>query len=257
LWNKPIAEVARYLDHSEEQTPVAVCTLLINPHEPWLQPASNFLRYLMRRDASQLRFNDCRYSLIFPNGGVARYAFPGTAPVDRFASRFLVPWLDVATPIEGVPLSPDNALLRVDVRRSLDAKLARLAFAPVDFGHAAELVGYELPGPDPRPGQPVVLITWWQVKSSLAPNLAMFVHLLQDERIVAQQDLFSVMPDTLQPGDIFAQVHEFINVPPDARPGDYVLAIGLYDSVTGQRLMIYDGGTTRSSRLTLTTVRIP
>jgi hypothetical protein len=93
--------------------------------------------------------------------------------------------------------------------------------------------------------------------ASLAPNLAMFVHLLQDERIVAQQDLFSVMPDTLQPGDIFAQVHEFINVPPDARPGDYVLAIGLYDSVTGQRLMIYDGGTTRSSRLTLTTVRIP
>jgi hypothetical protein len=85
----------------------------------------------------------------------------------------------------------------------------------------------------------------------------MFVHLLRDERIVAQQDLFSVMPDTLQPGDVFAQVHEFINVPPDARPGDYALAIGLYDTVTGQRLTIYDGNSPRGDRLTLTTVHIP
>jgi 4-amino-4-deoxy-L-arabinose transferase-like glycosyltransferase len=257
LWNKPMAEVAGYLDRSEEQTPVAVCTLLINRHEPWLQPAPSFFRYLMRRDASLLRFNDCRYSLIFPNGGVARYAFPGTAPIDRFASRFLMPWLDGAAPIEGMPLSPDNALLRVDVRQSLDAKLARLAFAPVDFGHVVELIGYELPVPDPRPGQPVVLMTWWRVKQSLSPNLTMFAHLLQDEHIVAQQDLFSVMPDTLQPGDVFAQVHEFINVPPEAKPGDYALAIGLYDSVTGQRLTIYDGGAARGDRLTLTTVRIP
>lgn len=257
LWNQPIAEVASYLDHSEEQTPVAVCTLLVNRSEPWLRPASDFFRYLMRRDATRLRINDCRYSLIFPNGGVARYAFPGTAPVVRFESRFLMPWLVGATPLESRPLSPDNALVRVDARSSLDAKLAQLAFPPVDFGHAAELIGYELSVPNPQPGQPVVLTTWWRVKASLSPNLTMFVHLLQDERIVAQQDLFSVMPDTLQPGDVFAQVHEFINVPPDAAPGDYALAIGLYDSVTGQRLTIYDGNSPRGDRLTLTTVRIP
>jgi hypothetical protein len=114
-----------------------------------------------------------------------------------------------------------------------------------------------LPVPDPQPGQPVVLMTWWRVKQSLSPNLTMFAHLLQDEHIVAQQDLFSVMPDTLKPGDVFAQVHEFITVPPDAQPGDYALAIGLYDSVTGQRLTIYDGGVIRGDRLTLTAVRIP
>jgi hypothetical protein len=101
------------------------------------------------------------------------------------------------------------------------------------------------------------LITWWRVKASLSPDLTLFVHLLRDERIVAQQDLISVMPDTLQPGDVFAQVHEFINVPPDAQPGDYLLAIGLYDSVTGQRLTLFDGEAVRGDRLVLRTVRIP
>ena len=257
LWNESIAEVTSYLDHSEDQTPVAVCTLLVNRQEPWLRPAPDFFRYLMRRDATQLRFDDCRYSLILPNGGVARYAFPGTAPVDQFASRFLTPWLDGATPIQDRPLSPDNALLRVDFRQSLATKLEQLAFTPVDFGRAAELIGYELPGLGPRPGQPIVLVTWWRVKAGLSPDLTMFVHLLRDERIVAQQDLFSVMPDTLQPGDVFAQVHEFIHVPPDAQPGDYALAIGLYDTVTGQRLTIYDGQAVRGDRLALTTVCIP
>jgi 4-amino-4-deoxy-L-arabinose transferase-like glycosyltransferase len=257
LWNKPIAEVASYLDHTQDRTPVVVCTLLVNRQEPWLRPAPDFFRYLMRRDATRLRFDDCRYSLILPDGGAVRYAFPGTAPVDRFESRFLTPWLDGATPLESGRLSPDNALLRVDARQSLDTKLDQLAFTPVDFGHAAELIGYELPGPDPRPGQPVVLITWWRVKASLSPDLTLFVHLLRDERIVAQQDLISVMPDTLQPGDVFAQVHEFINVPPDAQPGDYLLAIGLYDSVTGQRLTLFDGEAVRGDRLVLRTVRIP
>jgi hypothetical protein len=56
---------------------------------------------------------------------------------------------------------------------------------------------------------------------------------------------------------VFAQVHEFIHVPPDAQPGDYVLAIGLYDSVTGQRLTLYDGDAVRGDRLVLKTVRIP
>jgi hypothetical protein len=100
-------------------------------------------------------------------------------------------------------------------------------------------------------------MTWWRVKSGLSPDLTMFVHLLLDERIVAQQDLFSVMPATLQPGDVFAQVHEFVQIPPGARPGDYALAIGLYDSVTGQRLTLYDGGAVRGDRLVLTTVRVP
>jgi hypothetical protein len=258
LWNKPMAEIADYLDRSDDQTPVAICTLLINQRESWLRTAPDFFHYLMRRDASALRFYDCRYSLIFPNGGSeTRYAFPGTAPTSQFVSRFLISWLDGAQSIEGVTLSTDNALVRTDIHTVLGGKLKQLAFGPMDFGHAVELLGYELPVSDLRPGQAAVLVTWWRVKQSpLSPDLTQFVHLLHGERIVAQQDLLSVMPDRLQPGDVFAQVHEFINIPPDAVSGDYALAIGLYDSVTSQRLTIYDGATPRGDRLTLSTVRV-
>ncbi len=84
----------------------------------------------------------------------------------------------------------------------------------------------------------------------------MFVHLLRGEQIVAQQDLLSVMPETLRPGDVFAQVHEFVNVPPDAAPGNAELAIGLYDSATGQRLTIYRAGQPQGDRLTLMPISI-
>ncbi len=259
LWNEPMAEIARYLDHSDEQAPVAICTLLVNRREPWLRPAPDFIRYLMRRDDGPLRFYDCRYSLVFPGGGAeTRYAFPGTAPTDQFVSRLLIPWLGGASPIQGVLLSPDNALLRANVHTALDAKLARLASTPVDFGHMVELLGYEMPAPNPRPGQPIVLVTWWRVNQRPAiANLTMFVHLLREERIVAQQDLLSVMADTLYPGDVFAQVHEFATIPADASPGDYAIAVGLYSVDTGQRLTIYRGDIPGGDRLILTTIHLP
>jgi hypothetical protein len=264
LWNAPMADTARYLDHSDEQTPVAVCSLLINPREAWLRPAYDFFRYLMRRDASALRFYDCRYSLVLPGlGTTTRYAFPGTAPMDQFVSRFFQSWLrdqDIE-PVQGIPVSGDNALVRADQRLKLDTKFKQLAPTqkglPADFGHAIRFRGYELPTGDLKAGQAVVLVTWWQVEQpSLSPNLTLFTHVLQGEHIIAQQDLLSVTPNTLRPGDVFAQVHEFITIPADAAPGDYALAIGLYDSASGRRLTIYNGETPAGDRLTLTTIHI-
>jgi 4-amino-4-deoxy-L-arabinose transferase-like glycosyltransferase len=263
LWNQPMAEIARYLDRSDEQTPVAVCTLLVNRSEPWLRPAPDFFHFLMRRDSTSLRFYDCRYSLVFPaDGGETRYAFPGTAPADQFVSRLLMPWLGRARPIEGTVLSPDNALLRLEVKPTLDDHLARIAAIEgtsdsVEWGHMVEWKGYQVLEPRRR-GQPILLLTWWRVRQGpLPPSLTLFTHLLQGERILAQQDLLSVMADTLEPGDVFVQVHEFVVIPADAPPGDYSLVIGLYDATTGKRLTIYRDGAPAGDRLTLETIHLP
>ena len=144
----------------------------------------------------------------------------------------------------------------------LDDHLARIAAVEgtpggVDWGHMVEWRGYEVLSPRQR-GQPILLLTWWRVRQDpLPPNLTLFTHLLQGERIVAQQDLLSVMADTLEPGDVFVQVHEFVVVPPDAPPGDYVLSIGLYDATTGKRLTIFQGGAPAGDRLTLETIHLP
>lgn len=264
LWNQPMAETARYLDRSDEQTPVAICTLLVNRREAWLRTAPDFFRFLMRRDSTSLRFYDCRYSLVFPDGGAqTRYAFPGTAPVDQFISRLLAGWLGGARSVEEKGLGSDSALLRAEVKPTLDDHLARIAAVEglppggVDWGHMVEWKGYEVAGPRQR-GQPILLLTWWRVRQGpLPPNLTLFTHLSQGEQIVAQQDLLSVMADTLEPGDVFVQVHEFVVIPADAPPGDYTLAIGLYDATTGQRLTIYQGGAPAGDRLTLETIHLP
>ena len=86
--------------------------------------------------------------------------------------------------------------------------------------------------------------------------LTIFVHLLdQNGSIVAQQDRQSVLADTLQPGDVFMQLHS-IDLPADLAPGLYRISIGLYSSATGQRLPIDDSRTPRGDRLMLQTVTV-
>jgi hypothetical protein len=86
--------------------------------------------------------------------------------------------------------------------------------------------------------------------------LTTFVHLLDSSgQIAAQIDRQSVLADTLQPGDVFLQLHS-IDLPAELQPGSYRLSIGLYSSETGQRLPLYEGETLRGDHLLLQPIAI-
>jgi hypothetical protein len=86
--------------------------------------------------------------------------------------------------------------------------------------------------------------------------LTVFLHLLDGSgQIAAQIDRQSVLADTLQPGDVFMQLHS-LDLPADLPPGTYRLTGGLYSSETGQRLPIYEGEQVRGDRLMLQAVAI-
>ena len=103
------------------------------------------------------------------------------------------------------------------------------------------------------PGQQAVLLTTWRVAGPLdlpplpivanppppgvysGPRLAVFAHLLAaDGTFLAGDDGLWVDPLTLRPGDRFIQAHRFA-VPPDGPAGPYVVELGLYDPLTGDR----------------------
>ena len=86
--------------------------------------------------------------------------------------------------------------------------------------------------------------------------LTNFVHLLSDPyHIVGQSDAHMLLTDTLQPGDVFIQVHG-IEIPPGTSPGAYRLSTGWYSNLTQHRLTVYDGSEPRGDRLMLQEITV-
>lgn len=271
-YNAELLELGTYLDTQPTPLPVADCTLwIIYPQRPQYHaslPSDGFPHFVQRRDLS-VRWHDCRYSLVIPAGGQFLFAHSDLEPLSDFLSKSLKdPWLTHAQPIVNVP-----ALLSVDARSVLQAKQAewqQLPVAwppeasanepprlPIDFNHAVELIGYQIISARVRPGDNVQVITYWRVIGELPFDLIAFTHVYRTPTdVLAQQDQLDVDGPSLKPGDVFAQVHEFITIPADAPAGDYAIGVGLYRKDTGERWPILVGDQRVADRILLDHVQV-
>ena len=81
----------------------------------------------------------------------------------------------------------------------------------------------------------------WQAVAPLADDYTVFLHLLTPEAKIAQRDSTpcdgECPTSTWQPGEIVADRHE-LDLPADAPPGPYLLAVGLYLLDSGQRAAV-------------------
>jgi 4-amino-4-deoxy-L-arabinose transferase-like glycosyltransferase len=118
-----------------------------------------------------------------------------------------------------------------------------------DFGLDAEksmlsLVGMSAPKTIPIPGgtsDEVSLATFWSVNEHLPSDLAVFIHLEDEEgRIVSQSDGLDAAASTLHPGDRLMQVHS-MKIDEKLPVGSYRLITGLYLRNSGIRLSQSDG----------------
>lgn len=110
---------------------------------------------------------------------------------------------------------------------------------PALFGEMWQLLGYTVLGEGAaQAGQPLELLSYWQVAAAAEGLYKIFVHVLDENgQIVAQDDALDVRVSGLQPGDQFAQLHT-IFLPPELPAGRYALQMGLYESETFARLTI-------------------
>ena len=91
---------------------------------------------------------------------------------------------------------------------------------------------------------PVVLI--WQAGGATEARFKVFVHLRDAQNhVVAQHDAEPAGGEAptngWQAGEIIVDEH-LVNVPAETPPGEYGLYVGLYDSVSGARLPLAEGG---------------
>ncbi|MBI5565445.1 MAG: glycosyltransferase family 39 protein [Chloroflexi bacterium] len=230
--------------------PIAQCTLwVIFPGDPQYHQSipREAAAYFMPR-VTDIRWHDCRYSLVIPAGGQFIFAHSDLNPLSNFLGQGLDdPWLIGAQPIPGV-----GGALSVDVRSALRDRLAQwarlpvawppeataaaMAQLPIDFNHAVELIGYQIAPQTAKPGASVRVQTYWRVTGALPADLIAFTHLYRTPtEVMAQQDQLDVEATSLRPGDVFVQSHDFVAVPPDTPVGEYLIGIGLYRKDTGER----------------------
>ncbi|MFN8598616.1 MAG: glycosyltransferase family 39 protein [Anaerolineae bacterium] len=264
-------DLGRYLATHSSILPVSQCTLwVIFPGDPqYHQSIPHEAAAYFMPNTTDIRWHDCRYSLVIPAGGQFIFAHPDLEPLESFLGRGLKkPWLDNAQPVPGV-----SGALQVDARTALQNQLAEwqtlpigwppeasittTAALPIDFNHAVELLGYQIKPPLVKPGATVRVITYWRVIGDLPSDLIAFTHLYRTpSEVVAQQDQLDVDGSSLHPGDVFMQSHEFIVVPADSSAGAYTIGVGLYRKGTGDRWPIYVGAQRVADRLFLDQIQV-
>jgi hypothetical protein len=102
------------------------------------------------------------------------------------------------------------------------------------------LLGYNLVLPSSRE-EPLVLALVWQAVAAPQQSYTVFVHLLDNEGvIIAQSDALpggGYPTDQWLAGEVVVDAH-LIALPGDLTPGEYQLAAGMYDALSGERLPV-------------------
>ncbi len=120
--------------------------------------------------------------------------------------------------------------------------------AAAAFGQMARLVGYDLPQTTVDAAAPVPLTLYWEAlaaEDDVSVSYAVFAHILaEDGRLLGQHDGLPVngtRPTTgWVSGEYLIDPHEMTFREPTYR-GEARIAVGLYNPVTGVRLLLPDG----------------
>ena len=137
----------------------------------------------------------------------------------------------------------------------LPARPLRVAAVPnphtYRLGERIELLGHRLEAgflPESRiqPGQAITLTLYWRASAPVPTDYTVFVHLLDASGGVrAQHDgrpMQGRYPTTAWLPQRIIEDKVGLTAPPDLPPGEYRLAVGMYELASGQRLPVTDQG---------------
>ncbi|MGD1993645.1 MAG: glycosyltransferase family 39 protein [Anaerolineae bacterium] len=242
LYRADYRDAAQFLDAHPQIDAVALGSVLMGP---WDRLA---LETDLERDNLRPRYFDPQRAL---------FTTVESAPPSVLVTDYphLAPDIDAFVPEEGELVARALTQYELSEVPSLGGQELGVRFANgLELAAAAWQEGGAL-----APGAEATLAVEWTVAAPLdlppipvvanppppgvysEPRLAVFAHVLAgDGEWVAGDDGLWVDPVTLEPGDRFVQVHRFA-LPADAPPGPFVLALGLYDPMTGERWELADG----------------
>jgi len=130
-----------------------------------------------------------------------------------------------------------------------------------DFGGKVEFLGYDLDKVQVEEGEKVTLTLYWRALTEMEINYNIFVHLLSQEgEIWAQKDSPPVEGSRPTAGWVKGEVIRDgyqIALEGEIPAGEYLLTAGIYNPVSGERLLVFiEGERVQGDRITLGRLRV-
>jgi len=144
--------------------------------------------------------------------------------------------------LDGQPLPEIRVSLGASPRRFNAPIIARPQLALV--GDAMQLLGYKLERAQLRAGETLPLALYWNAHKTPEASYKVFVHLLDaNGALRAQQDSIpqrgALPTQRWFPGEFVTDEYA-LELPQDLAPGEYRIAVGMYDEMTGARIPLRD-----------------
>lgn len=156
--------------------------------------------------------------------------------------------------LKGKELASNGPVLIHQFEVPLETRPRRFDIPPmtqptyIGFGDPLQLklIGYDGPPPQAAPGETLSLTLYWQAETEMAVDYTIFVQLLnRAEQVVAQVDrqpqAGQAPTTTWLPGEIVTDAYH-LPLPGDLPGGEYRLITGLYETASGRRLPLVNGG---------------
>lgn len=253
-YHSHMVAMIRHLEGTPDLSPVGVSSIYPGPlHDQYTAAVVTERAELL----DGLRWYDARSALVFPQAEEARAIFPALARLDPALAAYFEP---AASLVERVNLHADDLSPWFELYRwQPQAARSRLPLAePVVVGEWLAFRGYDLLTPTVTAGGTVGLVTFWEplLERPAGEELVLFTHLLDQDRVVGQQDRLDVPPSAWRRGDLFAQYHRF-SVEAGLSAGFYDLEVGAYfRAADNPRLPIYRDGKMVGDRILLEAVEL-
>jgi hypothetical protein len=262
-----IVQIAREIDRVPADRPIVFSSGAITHWNPW---SSTAFRLTAPIGYTATRWFDARSSFIFPQGQTDLTLIYAAlddqpAPLDGRLIEDLFPAVEPITTSSTIYsathlVSSLNArlitLTQASVSWPIGTPISPTVSLPLAFDDRLELIGYEVRKPIVEAGKNIRLTTYWRAKERGIEPLSFFVHVLDAQgNIATQWDGYTYSPYYVQPGDIIAQVH-FIPISANFAEGTYRLQLGLYHSLTGERIPVTVDGQVVTDRVLLQTIEV-
>lgn len=241
-------ETADYINRSLDSTPL---DFSMDWYVPWRK--TNLQRPIQRKDvAVRWTINN---ALVFPEDSRGlRVAFqvlaaPAFALQETFLDLDALIYIDPRVDPQGLRPLRIFHIPRAKLDEHLVCAQSGAIFlpatntpvdSPVKVDDLLQFLGYEIVNPNVRPGDTLLVFTYWRVLQR-PPEMAIFLHLLDPNgQVVAQYDGFDVVVDDLAPGDTVVQLHT-LELPNDLPNAVYSFEIGAYTREDLERMPLSVG----------------
>ena len=211
-----------------------------------------------------LRWFNGLHSLLIPAGTTSQVVFSGFAPLnpllepyfqDLFTEEIPTQLSDVDRPLQVFTLDPGVLRKQWEGQFSKSYLTLEGEVDSVQFGQAAQLLGYDLQTPEVSPGGEVRLITLWQLDEPLE-GAVIFTQVLGEDGVpVAQADRLDAPGLYWNSGDYLIQLHQF-QLPKEIESGEYPLIVGIYPESSLLRLPVSVDGIPNGDHVALLPLKV-